>query len=65
MKRKKIAVVNKVDCVACGVCMKKCPKAAITVYRGIYALVDEAACIGCGKCSKHCPADAIRMEVQE
>ncbi|MFT4144467.1 MAG: 4Fe-4S binding protein [Mobilitalea sp.] len=65
MKIKRIAVIDKMNCVACGACTKKCPRAAIQIYRGMYAIVDKTTCIGCGKCSKVCPADAIQMEVQE
>lgn len=48
-----------VACGVCGVCMKVCPKGAITIYKGCYSLVDENKCIGCGKCEKACPAGAI------
>ena len=50
------------DCVACGSCVKVCPKGAIKVYKGLYAQVDEALCIGCGKCAAECPAAIIVME---
>ena len=53
---KKVAVVDKGICVACGACMKACPKGAISVYRGCYAAVDAATCVGCGLCAKTCPA---------
>jgi len=53
------AEVETDHCVACGVCMKVCPREAITIYKGCYSLVDENKCIGCGKCEKACPAGAI------
>ena len=56
---KKKAVVEKNRCVACGVCMKACPKNAISIYKGCYALVEEAKCVGCGLCAKVCPAGCI------
>ena len=56
---KKKAVVEKNRCVACGVCMKACPKSAISIYKGCYALVEEAKCVGCGLCAKVCPAGCI------
>ena len=56
---KKTAVVDLKICVACGVCMKACPKGAISVYRGCYALVDGEKCVGCGLCAKVCPAGCI------
>ena len=56
---KKLAVVDRKVCVACGVCMKTCPKVAISIYKGCYALVDETKCIGCGLCAKACPAGCM------
>jgi ferredoxin len=49
------------DCVACGVCVLQCPKGAIRVHRGCYAVVDEQLCVGCGLCGQACPADAIDL----
>lgn len=62
--KKKIRRTARVDrnlCVACGCCVKVCPKNALSVFRGLYALVDEARCVGCGKCAKECPATVIEM----
>ena len=56
---KKFAFVDQKVCVACGACMKACPKGAISIYRGCYAMVEEAKCIGCGLCAKTCPAGCI------
>ena len=56
---KKLAVVDRKICVACGACMKDCPKAAISIYRGCYAVVDAEKCVGCGLCTKTCPAGCI------
>jgi ferredoxin len=60
MKRK--AKIGKDQCVACGCCVKVCPKSAITVPNGIYAVVDEQLCVGCGKCSRECPASIIELQ---
>lgn len=49
-------------CVACGVCALQCPREAIQIYKGCYALVDEAKCVGCGMCEKACPAGTIKVE---
>lgn len=49
-------------CVACGVCALQCPREAIQIYKGCYALVDEAKCVGCGMCEKSCPAGTIKVE---
>lgn len=61
-KLRRKAIVNRQECVACGCCVLCCPKAAITVERGLYAVVDSLKCIGCGKCAKACPASVIAME---
>ena len=58
---KKLAVVDKSICVACGACMKACPKGAISVCRGCYAAADAAKCVGCGLCAKACPAGCIAI----
>lgn len=56
---RKIAVLDKQVCVACGVCVKTCPKDAISIYRGCYAMVNGDRCVGCGLCTKSCPAGCI------
>ena len=56
---KKMAVVDRRVCVACGVCMKSCPRGAISIYRGCYAVVEGEKCVGCGLCGKACPAGCI------
>ena len=56
---KKLAVADKNICVACGACMKACPREAIKIHRGCYAIVDEAKCVGCGLCGNACPAGCI------
>ena len=58
---KKLAVSNKEICVACGVCVKVCRKAAISIYKGCYAQIDEGKCVGCGLCVKACPAGCITV----
>ena len=63
-KRKK-AAVDQGHCVACGCCVKVCPRGAISVAYGCYAQVDESACVGCGLCAKACPADVIEMKEEE
>lgn len=62
---KKKAAVNIRKCVACGCCIKVCPRNAITVPGGIHAVINRELCVGCGKCVKECPASIISLEVTE
>ena len=57
MRRK--AFIERTECVACGCCVKVCPKDAIQIEKGIFADVDLAKCVGCGKCARECPASVI------
>ena len=60
-RKKRKARVAQHECVACGSCVKVCPKGAIKVYKGLYACVDEDLCIGCGRCAAECPAAIIEI----
>ena len=59
-RSKRLAQVGR-ECVACGTCVKVCPRTAIRVASGVTARVDGALCVGCGRCAKVCPADVIDM----
>ena len=59
---KKLAFVDQKICVACGVCMKACPKGAISIYRGCYATANAEKCVGCGLCARSCPAGCITVK---
>ncbi|MBS5281568.1 MAG: 4Fe-4S binding protein [Butyricicoccus pullicaecorum] len=63
--KKRFAVVDTVLCVACGCCVKVCPRQAITVPKGIFAEVERAQCVGCGLCAKACPASVIEIMQEE
>lgn len=65
MKIRKKANVIKNSCVACGACIKVCPRGAIKIVDGVFAEVDESKCIGCTLCSKECPASTIEMITKE
>ena len=62
---KKKATVSIRECVACGCCMKVCPRGAITIPKGINSQIDRDLCVGCGKCVVECPASVIRLEAAE
>lgn len=63
VKRK--ANVDKGICVACGVCVIQCPRAAINIVKGCYAQVESDTCVGCGLCEKACPANAITVKERD
>ena len=65
MASKKYAKVNTKRCVACGVCVKECPKSAINIFKGCFAVIDEEICLGCGKCATNCPANSIEVLERE
>ncbi len=48
-------------CVACGVCALQCPREAIGIYKGCYAVVDTSVCVGCGICVSACPAGSMSI----
>ena len=63
MKRK--AIISTKECVACGCCIKVCPRAAISIPLGMYADVNKELCVGCGKCAQECPACVITLQEAE
>ena len=48
------AVIDPEECMACGVCIKRCPVDAIAEDENDKAKVDRAKCIGCGVCVIGC-----------
>ncbi len=55
--------VCKVACIACQLCVKKCPHDAITMDDNL-AVIDYAKCTNCGICAAVCPTHAIVDEVK-
>lgn len=64
-KKRRKAVVEERDCVACGCCVKVCPLGTIQVLHGITARVNPDKCVGCGKCVRECPASVIQLQEVE
>lgn len=59
-KSPKVCRIGK-ECVACGCCVRVCPKEAVEIVCGIAAHADEEKCVGCGKCARACPAAVIEI----
>ena len=55
------AVVNKDNCVGCGLCVDVCPNSAIKMNDDV-AVVDSDTCIDCEACVSECPNSAISMK---
>ncbi|HOO57268.1 MAG TPA: 4Fe-4S binding protein [bacterium] len=56
----KCAVVHEEKCVACGVCVEKCPMDALSISEA-GPVIDESKCVGCGVCAHHCKTGAISL----
>ena len=65
MKSKNYVKVDKNRCVACGACVKECPRNAIEIWKGCYAKSSEDICVGCGKCALICPPGSIEVLQRE
>lgn len=61
MLSKRVAKFNHAVCVACGACVKECPREAIFINKGCYAVGKAELCVGCGKCAKICPSGCIEI----
>jgi F420-non-reducing hydrogenase iron-sulfur subunit len=42
-------------CQACGICVRRCPAAAIAGGRDLVHVIDQEKCIKCGTCLRVCP----------
>lgn len=62
IRKKKKALVSAHECVACGCCIKVCPRNAIEIWKGIMAKIHMEKCIGCGKCATECPGSVILLQ---
>jgi len=54
-----IPKVKEEKCIACGVCIERCPENAISRVQDKKAFINEELCIGCGECVAFCPSHAI------
>ena len=62
MNSLKCADVDLSRCVACGACIKVCPKLAISIWRGCNAVILKDNCVSCGLCARTCPAGCIDIK---
>jgi len=63
MSDKKIQILTEV-CVGCGLCVKACPFAAITI-ENMKAVIDYDKCNLCGACVEPCKFNAIELKTLE
>jgi len=57
-----LATVDTSRCIACGICMLRCPMKAIKAkINREPASVDAEKCLGCGVCVPTCPMEAIEL----
>ena len=56
-----LAHIDEDYCVKCGLCVRKCPRQAITKEKGAFPIVHADICIGCGACQVACSVEAIKI----
>ena len=58
-------VVNKNQCIRCGVCWLFCPDTSIVHAPEGHFEADLEYCKGCGICARECPVGCITMVAEE
>lgn len=53
------------NCIACGICVAKCPMDALELSAAKTLLLKGTRCIGCGVCTVVCPVNAVCLEARE
>ncbi len=48
-------------CIACGACLDRCPKKALSADADGKAVIDRQRCTSCGKCAEVCDPKALQM----
>ena len=60
--------INAECCKACGICIRECPRKAISFGDTLNAkgyktvVIDDEKCIGCGICYTMCPDCVLELE---
>jgi len=55
-----VAVQDAASCIACEICMERCPMDAIALMDGVIRL-NQDRCIGCGLCVSTCPTGGLKL----
>lgn len=61
-------IISKNKCKSCGICVRKCPKNALSIGEEINekgyktVVIDSEKCIGCGACFYMCPDCVFELE---
>jgi len=63
--RSLLPVVDKDQCIRCGVCWLYCPDAAINRSEDGHFEADVEYCKGCGICARECPVGCISVVIEE
>lgn len=53
-------LISQDNCVKCGLCVKRCPAAAIEIANAILS-IDHEKCLACGVCVRVCPKQALAI----
>lgn len=56
-----MAKIDRETCIACGVCVFKCPAKALSFDENRILQFSGANCIGCGACQVNCPQNSIEI----
>lgn len=54
-------VINKKNCISCGMCIQYCPQKAISFDQEKNATIDCEKCTGCGQCIAICMFNAVQV----
>jgi len=53
--------IDAAKCIGCELCVKLCPKQALTMRDNLAAVANPKACDYVGACQEICPAEAISL----